>query len=29
MGGAAYALWRALIRYVVPLAIIVIFLSIR
>jgi NSS family neurotransmitter:Na+ symporter len=29
MGGAAFALWRALIRYVVPLAIIVIFLSIR
>jgi neurotransmitter:Na+ symporter, NSS family len=29
MGAAAFALWRVLIRYLVPLAIIVIFLSIR
>jgi neurotransmitter:Na+ symporter, NSS family len=29
LGGAAFALWRALVRYVVPLAIVVIFLSIR
>jgi NSS family neurotransmitter:Na+ symporter len=28
-GGAAFELWRGLVRYVVPLAIVVIFLSVR